>query len=832
MNINTENLKSHPILVKFLSTEPGDKNFLKTAKKLKASYFLKVSKSSLKEEQEERLHPILIALILNKLKHLEFLLEQNQDYSELIAWLALKGELILLNRFLAYPSVAAQVGQQNNKALRIAAAAGYIEIVTDLLTFPEVQADVSGLELAFFHAAQNGHIEIAGLFCVFFKVYPEFFQKVARHALECEQQFTRPFIEDCLTELQNKKARWRERGPFNLTAKEAQLWYYIIEYFIFTKSPELDRNGEGLGLFEIPAIAKILSKKGNVLLELAISHKNSAAIHALRSIPQVASMAAMESEAQERSLKTRFSNLSYFVKLFGEKNQGTVIRRLNEEELDAFSTFKDFYRPRLVALGGTQRVLNIFKAQLRKLYNKNPAFIERRGSKVFLPLNRQSFELMMLRGAESKRALEAYHRHNVHSAYRFFLKPNAWLHKEAPYYYLNETEEKYTPFDLFQEDIALIYLSALDRKMIDRLIRKLAQLQRAHNRQNQRDILEGDSPSAASEMQAAFYQVVFYHLNPNQLITQEQLAAEVKAFVFHYYSALISAENMDYLSDEVKAVKENQEQASELLRSLNIPLKVQARFQSEMEEKYKEGLQTNPELRAIFNKEVISVFQLPAKGAHFIQFYDSLQLLFFNRAKIESLLSLQKNKLQTSALPQPLPLDRINLELDVKPVSLESKEPSLFSFADIDHFLSQEEKQNKLFQEGAAHTKPSQSALQSELEKEESINQVREDSEQGANDQSLSSQQGKMATSSSNKLNFLLKILTQPLTKKLGSLLLFGAGCSLLGLGGLGFLAFQAKLTITAVSLLGVGATLFFFSKNRVNVVPASLDLGPVVAAS
>lgn len=158
----------------------------------------------------------------------------------------------------------------------------------------------------------------------------------------------------------------------------------------------------------------------------------------------------------------------------------------------------DHYWPMITEVGA-DTVFEELKGALKERYIGKPAFIFRdNGEKVFLPLEWGAFQALQLTGDEEKRAFNAYYRDKNHSALRYLMEDNPWMHPNAVFRTAVFDEDGHRSADLrsnyeyFKPEILIRWMAAKDPDIgivdgfdtpdrIDALITELAFMARAHN---------------------------------------------------------------------------------------------------------------------------------------------------------------------------------------------------------------------------------------------------------------------------------------------------------------------------------------------------------------
>ncbi len=234
-------------------------------------------------------------------------------------------------------------------------------------------------------------------------------------------------------------------------------------------------------------------------------------------------------------------------------------RLVHQTELHYQSSIRD--------KGGIAAVFLLLKEELERRYNESPATI------ICKDISGEEFEEQLpfawddwddlasvLTEEQKKQALEAYYRHDAHTAYRYLSRPNKWMHPHASYVYISDDgQERWSTFEEYQSLIALFFTAAFDdsapaidgytletRKEL--FIRQLALIGRAHNwdkanEQGQEyDDGEADKPSCFSGVNRRLFQSVLGH-GLFKVVTKQIVIQALNEQIKAHFDEVITLEN-------------------------------------------------------------------------------------------------------------------------------------------------------------------------------------------------------------------------------------------------------------------------------------------------
>ncbi len=230
--------------------------------------------------------------------------------------------------------------------------------------------------------------------------------------------------------------------------------------------------------------------------------------------------------------------------LLAGMNEGSMTQ-LTPAENALWILVEKLYASRCSELGGPVKVLEIIRNDLRDLYHKQVAKVQTFAMKVDLPMEWKDFEEMGLGENQRKMALKSYYQHKIHTAYRYLLKPNPWLHKDAKNI---DHKNKCSTFHYFADHIAFIYLAVSDEdnpshpdifpsieSRKENFFNTLADINRSNNWNEQRkDDCQADRPSCPAGVKRQLWQALFGHPRLT-LVTRDLVELEFKDFLNAYW---------------------------------------------------------------------------------------------------------------------------------------------------------------------------------------------------------------------------------------------------------------------------------------------------------
>ena len=386
---------------------------------------------------------------------------------------------------------------------------------------------------------------------------------------------------------------------FNLPLEEALFAYLVIRYFIrvapsavtgsnsnvTTNSSSLsfrllssnNNNNTGSGnsfqrnevlfLLNIPSIRGIVSKDlkdykinygENHLLRLAIESNKPEAIAVLLTVDTVRAL------AERNNYYARSNQRGVELRRLAADTESSMVSLTSGEE-SRLQRLMQYYAPIIDSMGGIMVVFKEFVKRLEDEYEAKPAVInvidydspvsnttttssnesyEDPGIRtdtlrIELPLKWSEYVEVWkpdLYPIEQQRALIAYHKHTIHTAWRYLQKPNNWIDTNAMYVETmsNDSTLHYSTFKQYIPLIVLFYVAAIDETLIgpeqytptqryEHFLMELCYINRAHNwdvtrwnpitHENEEydNILEGDRPSCYSGVKRRLFQSLLDH---------------------------------------------------------------------------------------------------------------------------------------------------------------------------------------------------------------------------------------------------------------------------------------------------------------------------------
>lgn len=198
------------------------------------------------------------------------------------------------------------------------------------------------------------------------------------------------------------------------------------------------------------------------------------------------------------------------------------------------------YQGKIAAQGGYLAVLSNMQEKLEELYNANPIKFSFRGDEITLPLKWEDLLVtkeeyiakLKERYGEGfgeyeaeqvfSKILSDYHKHEIHTAYRYFLTPNQWIAPDAEHVRRDIDGLASAQRAGFGEMIALLWQAASDPaeatvgklSVADRqgaFLGQIAEINRGHNRDGGRDDGRGDDPTCNSGVKGDLFSAVLDH---------------------------------------------------------------------------------------------------------------------------------------------------------------------------------------------------------------------------------------------------------------------------------------------------------------------------------
>jgi len=257
---------------------------------------------------------------------------------------------------------------------------------------------------------------------------------------------------------------------------------------------------------------------------------------------------------------------------------------------------KAYYKDSIKNQGGENAVFEQLKSDLKQRYLNNPAIITLKQADgteidISLPFEWQEFQRFKqqhnLTESQYQAALEAYYKHEAHTAYRYLSKPNHWMASNASFVYVLRdengmvTSHRYSTFEDYKPLIVLFYTAVCDETAtaidghthegrVELFIKQLALIGRAHNWDDSRakldedgnqqfdangyliteeyDNLQGDKPSCYSGVKRRLFQSVLGH-GLFKVLTADIVKQTVREQLRLYFNTKITKENAKALKE-------------------------------------------------------------------------------------------------------------------------------------------------------------------------------------------------------------------------------------------------------------------------------------------
>ena len=468
--------------------------------------------------------------------------------------------------------VQAMIAADDFWAFRMAATHGHLEVLRYLQSKApaKVQAMIGAADFwAFRWAVNNNQVDVLQHLLGFASV----FAYAEAHQREYGA-IVIPYLEQQILNLRTRKQAFEQAHPnavFDVGSdEEGDLLFYYARQLIRRNDPAL--RDALLLLLELPGVKArahraIRGGVPNELLRLALSVNNQMAAELLLAIPAV----RQEAEAHDYYRDEQQGALDLGQLARDRESSMTALSQGEQQRLQGVLTR---YQPLLTAAGITNCMQDL-REELVSRYEAHPATVLVPGEKagqsktLVLPMQWSAFQDLKLAEPYYSAALKAYYAHKAHSAWRYLLKPNPWMHERASYVYVDEQnpQEKWSTFEEYQPLIAVLYLAAIDQETaasdgytletrLTHFIDELALIGRAHNWDDTRskldkqgnpiqeeyDNLQGDRPSCFSGVKRRLFQAVQGH--PLLVfLTKELLTQEANGFIRDYFKAAIQEHN-------------------------------------------------------------------------------------------------------------------------------------------------------------------------------------------------------------------------------------------------------------------------------------------------
>ena len=491
-----------------------------------------------------------------------------------------------------HDNVNTMLHDDNDRALTRVAQSG--NLATFQALFECYTPSYEGIAYSFIQAAEKNHEDIA---------YWLLSDRRGFNFAECQDslygsQYVHPFVDEQLADLKQRQQHALDSNQtFDVhNAQEKLLCISMARNLIRRNNPALlDDIRFLLNIPSVQAIADTHSTyEPNSLLRLALTIQNQEAIDFLLTIPAIAQLA----EQQDYYRAERRNGLDANIM---SHDRESSLRALSAGERQRLERATAHYAPKIRELG-TATIINQLRQLLISRYQSNPATLLRDDQTTIpLPTDWRRFQALALTPAERQRALLAYYQDKNHTALRLLLKPNPWIHPQAPFVMTSE-QGQWAGFETHQPLIALFFLAAGDEDYgqgelaIDQFIDELAHINRAHNWDNTRtngqgvekeyDDLTADKPSCTSGMKRRLFQSVLNHPLLS-VLSKERIDEELRSFIRNHYRLVITQGDYTRLKQAWdNYITEPNKQDLALLREFNISSIQQQTFRMQLQQRY------------------------------------------------------------------------------------------------------------------------------------------------------------------------------------------------------------------------------------------------------
>jgi len=535
---------------------------------------------------------------------------------EKLVRIAYFGRISLFDCFMSAYSpqvVQAMVAAGDYAAFQAAARGGHLAVVNRLVELvPEdrVQAMVAAENYAAFReAAGGGHLAVVNRLLQFNTV----FAYVEMHDWEYGSRYVYPFVQAQLAVLQERRTTFEAthpQGVFDVTEPEdAKRCFYMLRNLIRRNNPALE--GDIQFLINLPSVKALLHTEvtpgqSNELLRLAMNQGNAFAANVLLNVPAVHTRAVQDDfyRAEARG-GLDLANLA--------RDRESSMTALTSGEQKRLAAVTERYQPMLQASGGVSGVMLSLKKALQARYEAHPATFETGDGRIItlpFPWEAWDAERKNYSADTQEHALQAYYKHQDHTAWRYLLKPNPWMDRDAPYVN-RDTHGGWSTFEEYQPLIALLFLAAKDEDVapcdgydlatrVEHFVDELALIGRAHNWDESRtstnaaggsiseeyDDLEGDKPSCYSGVKRRLFQAVQGH-PLLKMLTMDTVKQELRECMRAHFKACIEQQ-----PEQAVAWKQawtdaiNEGKMSDVLSELNVSEEAEKNLLEGLSQKY------------------------------------------------------------------------------------------------------------------------------------------------------------------------------------------------------------------------------------------------------
>ncbi|WP_115706958.1 hypothetical protein [Legionella sainthelensi] len=612
----------------------------------------------------------LAVMLGDSAKHLALLklLSQNEFYTDSILHGSLRFQraaqsghlnglkyLIELIQFkVSHRMLDEMIAKDNFYVFRAAAEHGHLDVLKYLVEKSprqQLQEMISAISFyAFRQAVTKKHLSVV----LYLLNFPSVFAYAEIHQHEYDAQYVRSFIFEKLTVLRTQQQEAEANNSdavFDVaSAEEANFLFYIVRNMVRRNDATLiDDLRFLLNIPSVKALAhmEVTPNQSNELLRLALSVGNQEAASVLLNIHAVRMLAEQNNYYRhEQQGRIDLATLA--------ADCESSMTALTQGERQQLQEVTHRYQPLLKQAGITQVMMDL-RTTLQAHYESHPATItiSKNGCRgeLMLPITWNDFATLRLTPEQKAQALTAYYQNKAHTAWRYFSKPNPWMHERANYVAVNENRtERWSTFEEYQPLISLFYLAAIDKDTpcidehtfatrLEHFIDELAHIGRAHNwdqsrrkdngKLEQYDDLEGDRPSCFSGVKRRLFQSVLGH-PLLKLVTKDVMKAEIKEFLMTHFKKTINSNNCIIIKKAWDKGIEGEllsEEDMKAIQSLNVGLKQQKDFKNYLSQKYGSSFTVNLNFINLVDK----TFELTLTTSAHLFKHGSLMVEFFNK---------------------------------------------------------------------------------------------------------------------------------------------------------------------------------------------------------
>lgn len=262
---------------------------------------------------------------------------------------------------------------------------------------------------------------------------------------------------------------------------------------------------------------------------------------------------------------------------------------LTRVQQDLFTKIQAKYATELEHQGGVGEVMNKLSEHLKQLYLKSQIKYTLNDKDIDLPLKWDELHEILkdLPEEQQQDILKLYYQNTVHTAYRYFLKPNPWITPDSIWAEGVPNKPRWANFEKYTKEIAFFWLAASDQNeagagklsVVDRqlfFIGHLALINRGHNLDSdldralssslsgavshtavvsdvEKDDLRGDNPACHMGVLSRVYSGLVDH----SLLTVapgEIIKIQLSAFYQEYYKNILQSLNQKSLVDCIEQI--------------------------------------------------------------------------------------------------------------------------------------------------------------------------------------------------------------------------------------------------------------------------------------